>query len=332
MKLVSVIVLLFLAQVPQASPLFEQGSGQPLVVSIETDLHKLRNEKADYHTSTDNYIAGSFRLDDKAYSVRLQTRGHNRLSKCTFPPLRVRFKKSEIKKSLLKHNHNLKLVTHCANDDLEMLFREYLMYKLYNLITPYSFQARLLKIRYVDSNRQSGPIDSYAFFIESTNSIEERLGLEELESDQDFNMKTYQNISKDWLNVSQTRVQDAFQHFIRNNDWVIFYVDPPGMLSSANIKFFHDGQQGFPFPYDFDLAGLVTWNFENYQYRYGAENLCENIEMKTTLLKTLSHKDGMVKLVNNDSFLSMKYRKDLTEYFQKYESVEDFCADMDEHG
>jgi hypothetical protein len=326
MKLVSVFVFFFVAQHLQASPLFEENSGQPLPVMIETDLHKIRFEKKNYHTSTDNYLDGRFDLADKAFAVKLQTRGHNRLARCTFPPLQVYFKKSEIENGILKQNHNLKLVTHCEDDELELLFREYLVYKLYNLITPYSFQVRLLKIRYVDSNRQIDAIDSYAFFIESTDRIEERLSLKELDSDQDFNMKTYPNISEHWLNISQTKLQDAFQHFIRNNDWVIFQADPPGILSSANIKFFHNGEEGFPFPYDFDLAGVVTWDAKDYQYRYGTEDLCENIVMRKALDEVLSHKDEYFQLLDQDSLLSLRYKTDLSVYFDTFPSVDTFCS------
>jgi len=328
MKLASLLVLLISIQHTEASPLFEESSGQPLVVVIKTDLHKIRNERSDYHTSSNNYLDGSFQLGATMFDIKLQTRGHNRLARCQFPPLRVHFDKSEIKNSLLKHNHNLKVVTHCEEEELDHLFREYLVYKLYNSITPYSFQVRLLRIQYFDIDQEQDAIETYAFLIESTNSVEKRLNLDELESDQDFNMKTYAGISEDWINISQLKLQDAFQHLIRNNDWVIFYTQPTSTLSSANIKFFHNEREGFPFPYDFDLAGIVTWNTEDYQYRYGNEDLCENVEMIEALTRIMNHKDGYFQLLEQDSLLGEAYKRDLASYLDKIESVDSFCSEI----
>ena len=329
MKLISVFIFFLVTQNVAASPLFEESSDQPLVVVIETDLHKIKNKKSDYHTSTENYINGRFQIRDEAFDIKLQTRGHDRLASCPFPPLRIFFDKSKVKKSLLKHNHNLKMVTHCQEDVLHLLFQEYSIYKIYNLITPYSFQVRLLKVQYIDINRKEDAIETYAFFIESPKSIEKRLELVELESDQDFNMKTYTDISEYWLSVSQTKLQDAFQHLIRNSDWVIFYTDATRTFLLANIKFFSNGKEGFPFPYDFDLAGMVTGHTENYQFRYGNEFLCENVEMKRALMKILSHKDEYLELLDNDSLLSIDYKRKFTEYLDKFETVDDFCSEMD---
>ena len=46
----------------------------------------------------------------------------------------------------------MKLVAHCQNDRTfeEYVKREYLVYKLYQHISPYSFNVRLCRITYID--------------------------------------------------------------------------------------------------------------------------------------------------------------------------------------
>jgi len=326
MKLVFVFTFLIFIQNIDASPLFEDSFDQPLVVEIKTDLYKIKNKRHEYDDSTENYINGRFQFRDRAFDIKLQTRGYSRLADCPFPPLMIYFDKSRVKNSLLKYNHKLKMVTHCQEDKLHLLFREHLVYKIYNLITLYSFQVRLLEVKYIDIDRKEDPIETYALFIESSRSIKKRLKLEKLTSDEDFNLKTHRNISENWLNTSQLKLQEAFQHLIRNNDWVIFHSEPARTLSLANIKFFYNEKEGFPFPYDFDLAGVVKWDDEGYKNRYDIENLCKKFEIRKAFMKILSHKNEYFQLLDRDPFLSLRYKNKFAEYLNQFKSVDDFCV------
>jgi hypothetical protein len=326
MKLFFVFIIFVFIQNTEASTLFEERFFQPLAVEIETDLYKIKNNKSDYNDGTENYINGKFRTRDRAFDIKFQTRGYDRLARCPFPPLKIYFDKSAVEKSLFKYNHELKMVTHCQVDKLHLLFREHLIYKIYNLITPYSFQVRLLKVKYIDINRKEDTIETYSFFIESHKSIKKRLNLDKLKSEEDFNLKTHRNISENWLNISQVKLQEAFQHLVRNNDWVIFHSGPARTLSLGNIKVFYNEKEGFPFPYDFDLAGLVRWDDESYKTRYGIENLCKNVEMKKAFMKILSRKDEVFQILDKESFLSSSFKNKFREYLGQFKSVGDFCV------
>ena len=329
MILAFVFILFAFVQNIEASPLFEESFDQPLAVEIQTNLYKIKTSKSVFHTSTENYIKGRMQFKDGTFDIKLQTRGHDRLAKCSFPPLKIYFDESEIKKSPLKHNHELKMVTHCQDDRLSFLFREHLIYRIYNLITPYSFQVRLLRVKYTDINRKEDTIESYAFLIESCKSLEKRLNLDELKSDDEFNLKSYGDIPENWLNPSQTKLQEAFQHFIRNTDWVIFHTEPTRTFSLANVKFFYNKDEGFPIPYDFDLAGVVTWDNDSYEYRFGDENICKNIAFNKAFTKILNLKNDFFQLIDEDSFLSSSYKSKFKEYLNKFRSVDDFCLEME---
>ena len=100
---------------------------------------------------------------DLKIPVQLRTRGHYRLANrnCSFVPLRLDFKKGEVKGTVFDGQDKLKLVTHCNSNALyeEYMVREYLAYKVHNLITPRSYRARMARVTYVDS-ATSTPIET----------------------------------------------------------------------------------------------------------------------------------------------------------------------------
>ena len=58
------------------------------------------------------------------------------------------------------------MVTHCQYGNEDYLFKEYLIYKLYNVLTDNSFRVRLVKIEYINTHKKANPIKTYAFLIE----------------------------------------------------------------------------------------------------------------------------------------------------------------------
>ena len=75
--------------------------------------------------------------------VLLEIRGHVRKEICYLPPLRIIFKSNDA--SRLKSLGTLKLVSECKPSTLgeEYLLKEYLVYKMYNMLTDMSFRVRL---------------------------------------------------------------------------------------------------------------------------------------------------------------------------------------------
>jgi hypothetical protein len=77
----------------------------------------------------------------------MKTRGHFRKLKenCKYPPLLINFPKDVDRlSSVFSGQKKLKLVMPCTGDDY--IIREWLVYKIYNLITPKSFRARLVRV------------------------------------------------------------------------------------------------------------------------------------------------------------------------------------------
>ena len=112
--------------------------------------------------------------------VQLGTRGHFRLMSrnCDFVPLRVEFPRDRTAGTAFDGQTNLKLGTHCRGDRAydNYTLREYLTYRLFNMVTPLSFRARLGRATYVDATSKKAIGTRYSIFIEHENEVARRFG------------------------------------------------------------------------------------------------------------------------------------------------------------
>ena len=90
--------------------------------------------------------------------IQLQIRGHMRHDYCYVPPLKLIFKKD--KPSALSSLKSLKLVNECKISKLydQYLAKEFIIYKIYNLLTDMSFRARLVNVTFQDSSGKKKPL------------------------------------------------------------------------------------------------------------------------------------------------------------------------------
>ncbi|MEJ2257310.1 MAG: hypothetical protein P8X98_09930 [Woeseiaceae bacterium] len=93
--------------------------------------------------------------EEVSLDIEVRARGKFRRQKeiCSFAPLRLDFRKSNT--TLFANSDKLKLVTHCRNGSkkyAQSVYKEYLAYRILNLLTDFSFRVRLLNVRYVDAS------------------------------------------------------------------------------------------------------------------------------------------------------------------------------------
>ena len=153
--------------------------------------------------------------------------------------------------SLFAGQKSLKLVTHCRNsaDYQQHLLLEYAAYRMYNVLTPRSFRARLANIDYVDSNGR--PIISrVGFFLEPLKQVAKRNGLSETHAPP--------RIPTTYLSPPDAARYALFQHMIANHDWSM-RAGPAGRDCCHNAELIGPDGPGtvVPIPYDFDYSGLV---------------------------------------------------------------------------
>lgn len=187
------------------------------------------------------------RADGSVASIpsQIRTRGHSRrrLQTCSFAPLRLEFDPAQSAGTLVEGHKSLKLGTHCRDADLfaEYVPREYAVYRLYNLLTPYSFRARLVRATYIDAGSMKPVSTRLALFTENDDDVARRVRGRILEQEK----VTFRSTSLD-----TTALMTVFQYFIGNTDLSIYALHNVRLVQRPK-------EQLHPVPYDFDYSGLV---------------------------------------------------------------------------
>ena len=232
------------------------ASNDPLTLTIEAPLKaifKEREQTSSYHPGV-IILQGSDGLS-VSLDVQVKTRGKFRLNprNCGFPPLRINFKKKQVENTVFAGQDKLKLVTHCQDkraDYEQYILLEHLAYRTYNLFTDLSYQVRLARITYVDSEDDREPLTKYAFFIEDDDDMASRNGWEALQVPV---VPPFQ-YEQDQLNLAET-----FQFMVGNTDWAAFSSAPDETECCHNMTVIgNPAGPVFPVPYDFDWTGLVS--------------------------------------------------------------------------
>lgn len=223
------------------------ASDVPIHVTIQGPLSTLASNR------NSPPLPGTLIADGVTYPVTLSPRGIFRRSKetCDFPSLKVDFPQPAPAGSLFHGQHDLKLVAFCkrAADFQQKVLLEYSAYRLYNLMTPVSFRARLANIDYLD---QSGKpyISRVGFFIEGFGDVAKRNGLTVAKMG---SLVPLQQIDP----VSGARFA-VFEYMISNYDWSM-RAAPQGETCCHNGRMLTGAPGGLltVVPYDFDFSGLV---------------------------------------------------------------------------
>jgi len=231
-------------------PLFQ--SHDTLIVRIEAPLTTLMKEQPD-----EEYLDGTFTYSDASgqehqLDLKLQTRGRFRRNKstCTFSPLRLNFRKQQVKGTEFAGQDKLKLVTHCqrSKNFEQLLLREFLAYQILQTLTDKSFGARLMQITYVDSEKNGKSITKYGFVIEDEDDIGDRIGLA---------ASKIRRIKAAELDGKQANLVSVYEYLIGNTDFSLI-LGPDGSDCCHNaVQFSNGGPPHTPIPYDFDFSGLV---------------------------------------------------------------------------
>lgn len=255
--------------------------------------------------------------------IKMQTRGKTRAMKstCRIPPLFLNFKGSETKDTPFHKQKKIKLVTHCKNSNSfkEFVKKEYIVYKLYNLISPYSFRVRLCNITYADSKKPEDSSTHYGFLLESIKDVGKRNDKKEYKG----LIRNQEALDKDNLDKLV-----LFEYLIGNLDWSI--------PKRHNIKIMvgDDGSLPVGVPYDFDYSGLVDapyavppegMNISSVKTRL-FRGLCRDQGYASQIQYYKSIQSKLIDEVKNAAFMDEKSRNDIVSY------INEFYADISNPG
>jgi hypothetical protein len=226
-----------------ATPLF--SSNAPIRMTIKGPFGSLTSNRSETPRP------GTMTADGIAYPITLSPRGITRKTSdiCDFPPLRVQLTQAAPPGSLFEHQRRLKLVTHCKRDNgfQQKVLLEYAAYRLYNLMTPLSFRARLANIDYVNDDGRPY-ISRVGFFIEDFDDVAKRNGM------RDAHMGSMVPLSQ--LDPAAGARFAVFEYMISNYDWSM-RAAPQGEECCHNGRLLAGAGPLIAVPYDFDYSGLV---------------------------------------------------------------------------
>lgn len=324
-NLIVVLLLAFspalFAQITNPS-IFDLLTGEDLrEVTIQTDLVQLLSgaeQEAEYQY-------GTFTFEDenalRTFDMKLRARGKFRRQVCEFPPIKLNFPKSVLlNRGLAKHD-KLKLVTHCTeNEGLgnENVLREYLAYKLYQELSPYSYRVQLVQVHYIDTGGRISGLRRYGFIIEDTDEMVARLKGEECEDCAYASPRAFDGMA--------ANVHAMFQYLIGNADYSV------PVLRNVKIVQRNLDQQLIPVGYDFDFSGLVDAPYAipaNYlgqltvRQRIYLGTVASDTQMKEVLELFFDKKDRLLSTVARFRLLPSADRHSIKEYLLTfYEQAE----------
>ena len=226
-------------------PLF--SSAEPFAVTLITDFKALNRDR---DPESKKRYPGELRTSGEggaevSIPVQLSARGHARRNPrtCDYVPIRVEFPKTGLGKTVFARQEALKLVVQCvrSGDFEQYLLREYLAYRLFNVVTHKSFRARLAKVTYLDRATGQTTGTRSAMFVEDVDDVAKRM--------EGRTVALPRLLFKD-VDADMLMPMMLFAYMIGNTDFSIFALH--------NVKIVQRPDKSLhPVPYDFDFSGLV---------------------------------------------------------------------------
>ena len=326
MKQLAKIILLFLILFS-----IEQSYGQETKILFQSDsILKLTiklhlNELIHDLEIRDEYEAILSYVDDNniesIHDIKLKVRGKSRseVDICKFPPLEINFKKNKTKNTLFEGQNKLKLVTHCnyGTEFRRYVIEEYLIYKMYQIVSAYSHSVRLCEITYVDLDQNKKPFTKIGFLIEQIKDVAKR-----------NNMVIYRDSipHQDFCNRKELDKLTVFQYMIGNLDWEI--------KLRHNIKLIAPEERDFPIavPYDFDYSGIINTSYAATPEELGLQStktrlfrgFCRfNDGYKITLDYYQQIKPDLFNLVSTSDYLNERNKNAFEYYLESFYEILD---------
>ncbi len=148
----------------------------PLKITLKYDITSFIKNKSKAEYMDAELIVYKNNEAPVTKNIRIKARGNFRKGQCYFPPLFLNFKTDTIERTELEGMNKIKVVTHCStgkNND-NIVLKEYLAYKLYNVLTEKSFRVRLLDITYIDTGKKKQEYQEMGFVIEPVDLVAKR--------------------------------------------------------------------------------------------------------------------------------------------------------------
>lgn len=295
---------------PDRKSIFEALTTQEAVkMTLETDLTTLIEQK-----NTAQYFPAMIRTEDGAvYRAEVRPRGRFRRKVSVYPPLKIKFKKKDLRAAGFDTLNEIKLVLPCYEGERgeNLLIREYLAYRMYETMTTASFRARLVRLTIRDTHVEKSKKPMYAILLEDEEEVVARLNGE---------LNENYGTPADSLHAAQAALTIMFQYMIGNTDWDI------SMLRNVRLIRSKESGKTILVPYDFDFSGLVSAPYASPNSDTGLKNVRDRFLMnngiptealKKALSSLQSAKPEMLALCKS-KYLDYKSTQEMIEYLQSF--------------
>ena len=301
-------------------PLFQ--SDEILDVSITAPISTLLAERP-----IDEELPGAFEYTNSAgevvrFDIKVRTRGRFRRDKdnCRFPPLRLNFAKSQTKGTLFHKQKKVKLVTHCQNSSkyAEILLREYVAYRLLNVMTDASFRVRLLRITYINSEHEKDGDVRWGFIIEHKDRLAKRMGKAVLE----IPGTSPRSLSPEYANTVS-----MYHYLIGNTDFSSVRGSKGEVCCHNHVLFGNEGESVWSIPYDFDQAGLVNapyaapnpqFTIRTVKQRLYRGRCIHNDYVNATVADYRDKREEILRIISGLEIASDRSVESMTNYVEKF--------------
>lgn len=223
----------------ETTPLFE--TRDPLPISIRASIRSLKRD-----TNDSTYLDGTLSFGSPgasdSVSMRLRARGNFRRTQCYFAPVKLKFRKKDVAGTVFDGHHELKLVLPClmgsGADDL--VLKEYLAYRIYEILSPYYYKTRPVRVTFNEiRGKREKTHELLGFLIEDHGTLARRYGGKRLR----------QTVAPQMQDEVHSATLNLFQYLIGHTDF--------SMRELHNIRLYYISERYVSIPYDFDMAGLV---------------------------------------------------------------------------
>jgi hypothetical protein len=312
----------FAVEVEKTTQLF--SSDEPIDLILEYDIKKFRKDKGNnrkYHPASLSYTGEDGNIVKLDVMIKARGKLRRTFLNCLIPPYKMKFDKIKTKGTIFEDQKTLKLVTHCKNRPKQFeqyYIQEYLVYRVYNFLTPMSFKVRFANITYMDSQNRVANFTRTAFFIESYKLMAKR---------NNANTTKVKTIQLPQADFELSTLVSVFQYLIGNTDWSI--------RSGHNVKrivFKNKPGKFFPVPFDFDLSGIIDASYARPDERFPIRSVRERyyrgfskslVQFNLTFERFRTHKEEIYNLYRNTPLLSDKTKKKSLKYLDGFYKVID---------
>ena len=312
------------------APLF--ASNDPLVLTLRTDIKLLRDKRP-----AEDEVDGTVTFpgpdgDTMTVPVKVRTRGNFRRSKsnCNFPPLRLNFAGKSVGGTVFEGQDKLKLVSPCqdSKDDYQQyVLQEYLVYRLYQMLTPVSFRVRLVRITYEDVNGKYDTRTKTGFLIETDKAMAERNSgqLWEWErfspTDSTDSRAAVRVLAR--ADPNEAEMMWLFEFMVGNTDFSAPFMHNVVMVRTAQ-------QHYIWVPYDFDWSGVVNARYAVPDPKVGVRSVRDRafrgfclprVDLPSAVSRLKAIRDSIAPLYQGVQGLEDKQRKQALEYYDKFYEI-----------